>query len=149
MPEFESPTCALDLRDPSTGLNIAMAKPGEKIRVIVRVEDNATAAKLMEAVGALSNDGKTFSVVVTREDGAQQTQDVCYRDLLRHCRPSAKSDFLLRTRSEYSRPNAIMLSLVDLALPAFVGPGRGTEAEQWKDGEGHRGGKLYHRPVIP
>ena len=83
MPELESPICALDLRDPSNGLNIAMAKPGEKIRVIVRVEDNATAAKLMEAVGTLSNDGKTFSVVVTREDGAQQTYDVCYRDLLK------------------------------------------------------------------
>jgi hypothetical protein len=83
MPELESPICALDLRDPSNGLNIAMAKPGEKIRVIVRVEDNATAAKLMEAVGTLSNDGKTFSVVVTREDGAQQTHDVCYRDLLK------------------------------------------------------------------
>lgn len=83
MPELESPTCSLDLRDPSNGVIIAMAKPGEKIRVIVRVEDNATAAKLMEAVGALSNDGKTFSVVVTREDGAQQTHDFCYRELLK------------------------------------------------------------------
>jgi hypothetical protein len=44
-----------------------MAKPGEEIRVIVRVEDNPTATQLMEAVGALSNDGKSFSVVVTRE----------------------------------------------------------------------------------
>jgi len=32
---------------------------------------------------AVSNDGKTFSVIVTREDGAQQTHDLCYRDLLK------------------------------------------------------------------
>jgi hypothetical protein len=67
MPELESPTWPLDLRDPSNCLNVAMAKPGEEIRVIVRVEDNPTATQLMEAVGALSNDGKSFSVVVTRE----------------------------------------------------------------------------------
>ena len=83
MPELESPTCAFDLRDPSNALNLAMAQPGEEIRVIVRVEDNATAAKLTEAVGVLSNDGKTFSVVVTREDGAQQTLDLYYRDHLK------------------------------------------------------------------
>ena len=88
MPELESPTCPLDLRDPSNCLNIAMAKPSEEIRVIVRVGDNPTATQLMEAVGALSNDGKSFSVVVTREDGAQQTHDLCYRDLLK-----ALSDF--------------------------------------------------------
>ena len=57
---------ALDLRDPSNCVNIALAKPGEEIRVIVRVNDNPMAAKLMDAVGALSNDGKSFSVVVTR-----------------------------------------------------------------------------------
>jgi hypothetical protein len=50
-----------------------MAKPGQEIRVIVRVGDNPTATQLMEAVGALSNDGKSFSVVVTRGDGAEQT----------------------------------------------------------------------------
>lgn len=83
MSEVESPKCTVDLQDPSDGLNIAMAKPGEEIRVIVRVEDNATAEKLMETVGALSYDGKSFSVVVTREDGAQQTHDLCYRDLLK------------------------------------------------------------------
>jgi hypothetical protein len=83
MAELELPTCALDLRDPSNCLNIAMAKPGEEIRVIVRVEDNATMAKFMEAVGALSNDGKSFSVVVTRENGTQQIHDLCYRDLLK------------------------------------------------------------------
>ena len=79
----ESPTCALDLRDPSNCLNIAMVQPGEEIRVIVRVEDNPMAKQLMEAVGKLSHDGKSFSVVVTREDGTQQTQDLCYRDLLK------------------------------------------------------------------
>ena len=36
---------ALDLRDPSNWENIALAKPGEEIRVMVRVTDNATAAK--------------------------------------------------------------------------------------------------------
>lgn len=83
MADLESPTCALDLRDPSNCLNIAMAKPGEEIPVIVRVEDNPTATQLMEAVGTLSNDGKSFSVVVTKEDGTLQTQDLCYRDLLK------------------------------------------------------------------
>ena len=83
MPELELPPSALDLRDPSNGLNIAMAKPGEEIRVIVRVDDNPRAAKLVDAVGALSNDGKSFSVTVTREDGSQQAHDFCYRDLLK------------------------------------------------------------------
>ena len=83
MAEVESPPSALDLRDPAHCLNIAMAKPGEEIRVIVRVGDNPTVTQLMEAVGALSNDGKSFSVVVTREDGTQQTLDFCYRDLLK------------------------------------------------------------------
>lgn len=83
MAEVESTTYSLDLRDPSNCLNIAMAKPGEELRVIVRVEDNVTAEKLMETMGALSEDGKSFSVVVTREDGAQQTHDLCYRDLLK------------------------------------------------------------------
>jgi ABC-type hemin transport system ATPase subunit len=83
MPELESPTYALDLRHLSNCVNIAMAKPGEKIRVIVRVEDTATAAKLTEGVGVLSNDGKSFSVVVTREDGARQTCHLRYRDLLK------------------------------------------------------------------
>ena len=83
MTDVESPTCAVDLRDPSNCLNIALAKPGQEIRVIVRVGDNPTAIQLMEAVGALSNDGKSFSVVVTRGDGAEQTYDLCYRDLLK------------------------------------------------------------------
>ena len=82
MPELESTIGALDLRDPSNCLNIAMAKPGVDIRVNLRVEDNPTATQLMEAVGSLRNDGKSFSVVVTREDGTQQTHDLCYRDLL-------------------------------------------------------------------
>jgi hypothetical protein len=73
MAEVESPPSALDLRDPANSLHIAMVKPGQEIRVIVRVGDNPTATQLMEAVGALSNDGKSFSVVVTRGDGAEQT----------------------------------------------------------------------------
>jgi hypothetical protein len=83
MSELKLPTCALDLRDPSNCLNIAMAKPGETIRVIVRVKDHTPVTKLMETVGALSNDGKSFSVVVTGEDGARHTHDLCYRDLLK------------------------------------------------------------------
>ena len=82
MPELELPPCALDLRDPSNCLNIAMVKPGQEIRVLVRPDDEAT-TKLMDAVGTLSNDGKLFSVVVTREDGTQQTHDLSYRDLLK------------------------------------------------------------------
>jgi len=82
MPKLESPTCALDLRHPSNCMNIGSAKPGQEIPVLVHPEDDAT-TKLMEAVGTLSNDGKTFSVIVTREDGAQQTHDLCYRDLLK------------------------------------------------------------------
>ncbi len=39
MPKLETPTCALDPRDPSTGLNIARAKPGGEIRVIVRIKE--------------------------------------------------------------------------------------------------------------
>lgn len=83
MAEFESSTCAIDLRHPSNCLHIASVEPGETIRVLVSPEDNATAAKPMDAVGTLSNDGKSFSVVITREDGGQQTYDLCYRDLLK------------------------------------------------------------------
>ena len=75
MHELEAPPSALD---PSNCINIALAKPGEDIRVIVRVDDNPTAMKLMDAVGALSNDGRSFSIMVTREDGTQQTHDLCY-----------------------------------------------------------------------
>jgi hypothetical protein len=75
MPELEFPSCTLDVRDPSRCSNIAMAKPAQAIRVLIRPEDEAT-TKLMEAVGTLTNDGKSFSVVVTREDNAQLTQDL-------------------------------------------------------------------------
>jgi len=34
-------------------------------------------------MATVSNDGKSFSVVVTREDGAQKTFDLCYRDFLK------------------------------------------------------------------
>ena len=82
MPELEAPICVLDLRHPSNCLNIARAIPGHEIRVIVGPEDGTT-AKLMEGVGTLSNDGKSFSVVITKEDGTQQTHELCYRDLLK------------------------------------------------------------------
>jgi len=38
MAEFESPTCALDLRHRSNCLGIASAKSGQEIRVLVRPE---------------------------------------------------------------------------------------------------------------
>ena len=57
---------------PERGAIIAMAKPGEEIPVLVRPGDDAT-AQLLLATGTLSNDGKFFSVVVTSEDGSQQT----------------------------------------------------------------------------
>jgi hypothetical protein len=50
--------------------------------VLVHPEDDAT-AQLIVATGSLSNDGKSFSVVVTTADGAQQSHDLCYRDLLK------------------------------------------------------------------
>ena len=59
------------------------AKPGQEIRLLVRLEDNPTVSTLTEAVGIHSNDGKSFSVVVTKEDGTQETHDVCYGDLLK------------------------------------------------------------------
>ena len=82
MAKFESPTCVLNLRHRSNCLSIASAKPGQEIRVLVHPEDDAT-AQLIVATGTLSNDGKLFSVVVTTADGAQQTHDLCYRDLLK------------------------------------------------------------------
>ena len=65
MARVKSLTCARDLRDSSNALIRASTKPSHEIRVLVRPEDDAT-SKLMEAVGTLSNDGKSFSVVVTR-----------------------------------------------------------------------------------
>jgi hypothetical protein len=75
-------TCALDLRHRSNCVSIASAKPGQEIRVLVRLKDDAT-TQLIGATGTLSNDGKSFSVVITRADGAQETHVLCYRDLLK------------------------------------------------------------------
>ena len=41
---------------------------------MVRVEDNSRATQLMEAVVTLGDDGKSFSVVVTRGDSRQQNR---------------------------------------------------------------------------
>ena len=82
MAEFESPTYAPDLRHRLNCLSIASAKPGQEIPVLVRLEDDTT-AQLILATGILSNDGTSFSVVVTGADGAQQTHDLGYRDLLK------------------------------------------------------------------
>lgn len=67
MPELESPICTHDLRDSPNCLRRARAMPGQEIRVLVRPENDAT-AKLLEAVGTLSHDGESFSVVVIREE---------------------------------------------------------------------------------
>ena len=122
MPELELPPCVLDLRDPSNCLNIAMAKPGQEIRVLVRPEDEAT-AKLMEAVGTLSNDGKSFSVVVTREEGAQQTHDLSYRDLLKILSTESRAtDFPLRGSRVKSRKKSSARALPREAYSTYLGP---------------------------
>jgi len=70
MSDFDSSHSILNLRNhPSNCANIATAKFPHVIRVLVRPQDNIT-KKLIENVGTLSSDGKSFSVVVTREDGA-------------------------------------------------------------------------------
>ncbi len=69
MDEMESSPRLPTLQHPSNCLHIANGKSGEVIRVRVR-PNNDTTKKLIEAVGTLSHDGKSFSVVVTREDGA-------------------------------------------------------------------------------
>jgi len=66
MAKFESPTWVQNLRHQPNCLNIRTARSDEAIRVLVYPEDDAT-KKLLEAVGTLSNDGKSFSVVVERE----------------------------------------------------------------------------------
>ena len=82
MLELESPTRALDLRDPLNCVNIAMAKPGETIRLIVSADENATAGTPLDAMGTLSHDGKSFSVVVITDYGGLLRYDFSYRDLL-------------------------------------------------------------------
>ena len=81
-PPSITPTSVIDLRDRSNCLRIARVKPGQKIRVFVRSEDGAKAQPIV-ASGTLSNDGTSFFVVVTRADGARQTHDFYYRDLLK------------------------------------------------------------------
>ena len=80
-----------------------MARPGQEIRVLIGPEDEAT-AKLMEAVGTLSNDGKSFSVVVTREDGAQQTHDLSYSDLLKILSTESRATILSPPREPREVP---------------------------------------------
>lgn len=80
MAEFESPAYVLDLRDRSNCSRIESVKPGKEIRVLVRPEHDTTARPIV-AKGILSNDGESFSVVVTTADG-DQTHDWGYKDLL-------------------------------------------------------------------
>jgi hypothetical protein len=69
MAESDSSHSFLGRGTPSNCLNIATVKFAQVIRVLVRPEDDIT-KKLIETVGTLSDDGKSFSIVVTREDGA-------------------------------------------------------------------------------
>jgi len=82
MVAFESPTYTLDLRHISNCSRIACARSGSEIPVFVRPKDDST-ANLVEARGTLSNDGKSFSIVVKGADGAKETLELCYRDLLK------------------------------------------------------------------
>ena len=82
MLELESPIRALALRDPSNCVNIAMAKPGETIRLIVSADENGTIGIPLDAMGTLSNDGKSFSVEVITNYGGLLRYDFSYRDLL-------------------------------------------------------------------
>jgi hypothetical protein len=81
MVEFESPTYVLHLRDKSTCSRIQSASPGEEVQVLVRPAHDTT-AKPIVAKGILSNDDASFSVVVTRADGMQQTHSWIYKELL-------------------------------------------------------------------
>jgi hypothetical protein len=74
MPDFESPTYMLDLRSMSNCSTIESAKAGKTIRVLVHPEHDAPAQPIV-AKGTRSHDSASFSVVVTRADGAQQHHD--------------------------------------------------------------------------
>jgi hypothetical protein len=54
MAEFESPTCALDLRHRSNCLGIVSAKSGQEIRVLVRPEGERIRLLQPEAQGFLA-----------------------------------------------------------------------------------------------
>ncbi len=81
MVEFESPAYVLELRDRSNCLSIESAEPGQEIRVFVRPEHDDKATPIA-AKGTRSTDGQSFLVVVTREDGAQQSHPWNYEALL-------------------------------------------------------------------
>ncbi len=70
MREFESPTYVLDLRDSLNRSTIESAKPNKEIRVLVRPEDDASAAPII-ANGKLSEDGTEFHVFVVTSAGQQ------------------------------------------------------------------------------
>lgn len=80
MAEFESPTYVLEFRDRSNRSRIQSAKPGKEIQVLVRPELDVTAKPII-AKGLRSDDGETFTVIVTTAVG-EQTHDWGYKDLL-------------------------------------------------------------------
>jgi hypothetical protein len=49
---------------------------------MVRTDENGTAEPLLDAIGTLSNDGKSFSVVVVTDYGGLLNYDFSYLDLL-------------------------------------------------------------------
>lgn len=62
--EFFEPTYILDFRDEKTRKRIRSAKPGDVVKVKLRLVDNSAAATL-EAMGTRSKDGKQFEVRLT------------------------------------------------------------------------------------
>ena len=72
MAQFESPIYVLELRYRSNCAKIESAQPGKEIDILVRPIGDPM-AKPIAAKGTRSQDGASFSVVVTRGDGAQQS----------------------------------------------------------------------------
>jgi hypothetical protein len=120
MAEFESPTYVLHLRDKSTCSRIQSARPGKEVPVLVRPELNKT-AKPIKAKGILSDDGKTFSVVVTRADGKQQTHAWNYKELLEQINNQPRS------MEEPMKTASMCAALIMLTAILAVGCGQKSE----------------------
>jgi hypothetical protein len=80
--EFDSPTYVLDLRNKLNCLRIESAQPGEEIQVLVRPKHDHMAKPVL-AKGMLSQDGASFSVVITRADGTQESYPLIYANLMK------------------------------------------------------------------
>lgn len=80
MADLPHHTYVFDTRDKLNRFIIQRVKPGQEIRILVRPEDDI--GKPITAKGTRSEDGKSFSIVVTKNDGQQQTHIVNYKALL-------------------------------------------------------------------